>query len=156
MVYATKTRILEALRQAQANTMCLYLNSKRYHWYSYGPMFRDLHLFFDEIAAVALRQVDPFAERARMLGGDPISTPEEIARAATIRISDLKGPMNDMLSEALENERRLVQEMKDAFRLADSENDPGSADLFAKAVQDHEKYAWFLEEALRKDDGLVV
>jgi starvation-inducible DNA-binding protein len=40
--------------------------------------------------------------------------------------------------------------------VADEEGDPGTNDVFATLVQTHEKHAWFIDEFLRKDDGLVV
>ena len=156
MVYATKTRVIEGLKRSQANAVCLYLNAKRYHWYTYGPLFRDLHLLFDEIAGAALAQVDPFGERVRILGGDPPSMPEEIASIASITVWHLKGTPADMLQEALQNERRIIDEMREGARIADEENDPGTVDLYSRSVQTHEKYAWFIEEALRRGDGLVT
>lgn len=156
MVTKTKSRVIESLTHSQANVVCLYLNAKRYHWYTYGPLFRDLHLLFDEIAMAAQEQIDPFGERLRILGGDPVSTPDEIKSTATIAIAHGKQTPADMLAEALQNERRVVEEMREGARFADDENDPGTNDLFATSVQVHEKYAWFLEEALRRGDGIVT
>ena len=155
MVTTAKSRVIESLKHSQANVVCLYLNAKRYHWYTYGPLFRDLHLLFDEIAMAAQEQIDPFGERMRILGGDPVSTPDEIKAAGTITIAQGKPTPADMLAEALQNERRIIDEMRDGARIADEENDPGTNDLYATAVQVHEKYAWFLEEALRRGDGIV-
>ena len=155
MVSTTQTRIIPALRRAQANALATYLNSKRYHWFTYGPLFRDLHLFFDEMAAGALAEVDPLGERARMLGGDALSTPQEIASTASVRIADGKPQPHEMLEEALGNERRIIGEMREGARLAEEEQDYGTNDLFATLVQTHEKNAWFIEEFLRRGDGMV-
>jgi starvation-inducible DNA-binding protein len=146
---------MEALRRSQANVVCQYLNAKRYHWFTYGPLFRDLHLLFDEIAMVNQAQIDPLGERLRILGGDPVSAPEELSANATIPISRSKGSPAEMLSEALQSERKMVEEMRRGARLADEEGDYGTNDLFATAVQEHEKYVWFLSEALRRGDGIV-
>ena len=156
MVSTTQTRIIPALRRSQANALAMYLNSKRYHWFTYGPLFRDLHLFFDEMAASALAEVDPFAERARMLGGDALSTPQEIAATASVRIADGTPAPREMLEEALVNERQIIGEMRAAARIADEEDDAGTNDLFATLVQTHEKNAWFIEEFLRRGDGMVA
>jgi starvation-inducible DNA-binding protein len=155
MVVQTETRIIECLRHAQANALGLYLNNKRYHWFTYGPLFRDMHLFFDEMADAAFGEVDPFGERARYLGGDPISTPEEIREWATIRFAEGKPTPREMLEQALDNERHVITEMRQAAKVADEQNDPGSNDLFATHVQVHEKFAWFIEEFLRNRDGMV-
>jgi starvation-inducible DNA-binding protein len=154
MVTATEPRTQTCLKHAQANALALYLNSKRYHWFTYGPLFRDLHLFFDELANDAFAEVDPLGERLRMLGGDPLSMPEEIRQWATVRIAEGKPTPREMLEEALANERRVVAEMREAARIADEEGDPGTNDLFSGLVQTHEKHAWFIEEFLRRDDGM--
>lgn len=155
MVSTTQTRVIPALRRSQANALVMYLNAKRYHWFTYGPLFRDLHLFFDEMAVGALAEVDPFAERSRMLGGDALSTPQEIAATASVRIADGKPEPREMLEEALSNERRIIGEMREAARVAEEEDDYGTNDLFSTMVQVHEKNAWFIEEFLRRGDGMV-
>jgi starvation-inducible DNA-binding protein len=156
MVSTTQTRIIPAIRRAQANATVMFLNNKRYHWFTYGPLFRDVHLFFDEMAGSALAEIDPLGERARMLGGDPVSTPQEIAGTASVRVADGRPAVREMLEEALMNERQIVGEMREAARLADEEHDPGTNDLFATMVQTHEKYAWFIDEFLRRGDGLAT
>jgi len=150
----TNTDVMECLVHAQANAVASYLNYKRYHWYTYGAHFRDLHLFFDEVAEAAFGEVDPFAERVRMLGGEPLSMPREIERNATIRIAEGQPQPRRMLEEALENERNIIEGMRRGAKLADEAGDYGTNDLFAQHVQTHEKYAWFIEEFLRRDDGL--
>jgi starvation-inducible DNA-binding protein len=156
MVTTTETRVVLALKHAQANAFVMYTNTKRYHWYTYGPLFRDLHLLFDEMAAAALGEIDPLAERLRMFGGQPLSAPREIESWATVKIAEGQQSPVEMLREALDNERTIIGEMRDAAGVADEEGDPGTNDVFATLVQAHEKHAWFIDEFLRKDDGLVV
>lgn len=160
MVAQTKPRtgsaVIEGLVHSQANAIAGYLNYKRYHWFTYGAHFRDLHLFFDELAEAAFAEVDPFGERIRMLGGDPVSHPKEIERAATIRIADGKATPRQMLEDALDNELHVIEEMKAGARAAEVAGDYGTNDLYATSVQTHEKYAWFIREFVRKDDGMGV
>jgi starvation-inducible DNA-binding protein len=158
MVAQTKVRpeteVMECLVAAQSNAVISYLNYKRYHWFTFGPHFRDLHLFFDEVADAAFAEIDPFGERIRMLHGDPLSTPREIERAATIGIADGKPKPRQMLEDALRNERTIIEGMRRGAKQAEEAGDYGTNDLFSQNVQTHEKYAWFIEEFLRKDDGL--
>ena len=56
MAKKTKTRrtlaaVVATLHRQQANALVAYLNYKKYHWLSYGPLFRDIHLLLDEQAA---------------------------------------------------------------------------------------------------------
>jgi starvation-inducible DNA-binding protein len=148
-------RVIDHLKHTQANALTMYLNSKRYHWFTYGPLFRDLHLFFDELAAAALAEVDPFGERIRMLGGEPLSKPAEIEYWGTVHIADGQQTPRQMLEEALANEQRIIAEMREAAAVADEAGDPGTNDLYATAVQTHEKHAWFIQEFLRGEDDMV-
>ena len=151
----TNTRTLECLQRSQANSICMYLNAKRYHWYTFGPLFRDLHHLFDEIAMAHFEDMDPFGERLRILGGDASSSPDEIRSHSTVGFSTLRDSVAEMLSEALANERRVIEEMREGASRAEEEHDPGSVDLFSKSIQNHEKYAWFLQETVRRGDGVV-
>jgi starvation-inducible DNA-binding protein len=38
---------------------------------------------------------------------------------------------------------------------ADEAGDPGTADVFTRFVQIHEKHEWFLRDLLERGDGLV-
>ena len=63
--------VVQALQLQTANAFVLYANYKHYHWQTFGPLFRDLHKLFDELAAEVLSTVDELAERIRMIGQDP-------------------------------------------------------------------------------------
>jgi hypothetical protein len=51
-----------------ANAFVLYANYKNYHWQTFGLLFRDLHLMFDEFAKEVLETNDELAEGIRMIG----------------------------------------------------------------------------------------
>ena len=146
---------VDALQQTVANSFVMYMNYKRYHWNTFGPLFREIHLLFDENAEQVLKSIDEFAERARILGGEPIGTPEEVSRHASIKTARSQMTIKEMIEQAISNHKQIMSEFKDAIKLADSQNDPGTADLFIKIIQVHEKQEWFLREHLKKQDGLV-
>src|SRR5262245_51645417 len=91
------SEIVEHLQRQVANAFVLYANYKHYHWQTFGPLFRDLHLLFDEFAQAVLATVDDFAERLRMIGQDPIFRPTEIQSRATVSISEGADTMRDMI-----------------------------------------------------------
>ena len=62
--------VVQHLQKQVANAFVLYANYKHYHWQTFGPLFRDLHLMFDEFAQDVLATVDEMAERIRMIGQD--------------------------------------------------------------------------------------
>jgi starvation-inducible DNA-binding protein len=146
--------IVQALRREVANAFLLYLNYKHYHWQTYGPLFRDLHKLFDELADETLAGLDPIAERIRMIGQDPPSHPNDLTDLATVTIAAPHSTMREMIEEAQRNVLAVVRELRDAAKEADDRNDPGTVDLFARTVQVYEKQEWWLRDILRKDDGL--
>jgi starvation-inducible DNA-binding protein len=147
--------IVEHLQRQVANAFILYTNYKHYHWQTYGPLFRDLHLMFDEFAKAVLATIDDFAERVRMIGQDPVSRPQEIEAIASVNVAEHDQTMRQMIEEADANLLVVIKEMRSAVRDADEQDDPGTVDLFSRHVQIHEKHEWWLRDILEKRDGLT-
>jgi len=147
--------IVEHLQRQLANAFVLYANYKHYHWQTFGPLFRDLHLLFDDFAIAVLGTIDDFAERLRMIGQDPIFRPADVERTATVNVSRDAGTMHEMIAEADANLLVVIKDMRDAARVADDHDDPGTVDLFSRHVQIHEKHEWWLRDILEKGDGLI-
>jgi starvation-inducible DNA-binding protein len=142
------------LQRQLANAFILHANYKRYHWQTYGPLFRDLHLLFDELAAAILGTLDELAERVRMIGQDPVAGPTEVVELATVQAAPLGTTLREMVAEADTNLLLVIREMRAAVAAAEEREDPGSADVFTRFVQIHEKHEWWLRELLEKGDGL--
>jgi starvation-inducible DNA-binding protein len=149
--------VVQHLQRQVANGFMLYANYKHYHWQTFGPMFRDLHLMFDEFAHETIESVDEMAERIRMIGQDVRNTQlRKMQDAATVQSAGENQTMREMIEEADANLLVVIKDLRDAARAADDSNDPGSVDLFSKIVRTHEKHEWFLREVLKKKDGLVT
>lgn len=141
------TTVLDTLQRQIANTLTLYLNYKRYHWYATGPHFREVHLLFDDHAAAILATFDELGERVRILGGDPIATLPAIQETATVLApATHEHSLRTMIDEAIANHRCVIAEMREGAQLAERAGDPGTVDLFSRFVQIHEKQEWFLRE----------
>jgi starvation-inducible DNA-binding protein len=147
--------IVEHLQRQVANAFVLYTNYKHYHWQTYGPLFRDLHLMFDEFAKAVLATIDDFAERVRMIGQDPVSRPQEIEAIASVNVAEHDQTLRQMIEEADATLLVVIKEMRSAVRDADGQDDPGTVDLFSRHVQIHEKHEWWLRDILEKRDGLT-
>lgn len=148
--------VVEHLQRQVANALVLYLNYKHYHWQTYGPMFRDLHLLFDDLAQAVLETIDEFAERVRMIGQDPVASPQEMLTTASVKVAARGQTMRQMIQEADTNLLTVIKEIRAAARTADEHDDPGTVDLFSKVVQIHEKHEWWLRDILEKRDNLVT
>jgi starvation-inducible DNA-binding protein len=149
--------VVQHLQRQVANAMVLYANYKHYHWQTFGPLFRDLHLMFDEFAKDVLATADEFAERVRMIGQDVQNVQlRQMQDAATVQSTSASLSMREAIEEADANLLVIIKEMREAAKAADESNDPGTVDLFSRAVQIHEKHEWFLRDILKKKDGLVA
>jgi starvation-inducible DNA-binding protein len=146
--------VVQELRRQVANTFVLYANYKHYHWQTYGPLFRDLHKLFDELAHEVLETLDELAERVRMIGQDPPGHLLDAADLASVSPAAPQATMRDMVEEADRHALIVISELRRGARIADEHDDPGTVDLFSKTVQVHEKHEWWLRDILRRGDGL--
>jgi starvation-inducible DNA-binding protein len=147
--------VVESLNLALANGLVLYLNYKHYHWQTYGPLFRDLHLMFDEFAEKVEQSLDKLAERVRMIGQDPPAHLNELQALANVVSAPSKATMREFIQQADENALVMIKVLREGAKLAEEHDDPGSVDLFSKLVQVHEKHEWWLRDILRGHDGLT-
>jgi starvation-inducible DNA-binding protein len=146
--------LLLTLNRQQANALVTYLNYKKYHWLTFGPLFRDLHLLFEEHGTAVLAMVDELAERTLMLDGAPIADPERYLPAATVKPSEGQLSVRQMVEEAIANHDSVITEMHEDAEVATQAGDIGTADLYTRLVQVHQKQRWFLKELLKQGDGL--
>jgi starvation-inducible DNA-binding protein len=150
-----KKTVIASLNRQQSNALVAYLNYKKYHWLTFGPLFRDLHLLFEEQGGEVFATLDELAERSLMLDGAPISDPADYLPTATVNPSVGQLSVKEMVSEAIATHEVIIQEMHQDADLATNEGDIGTADLLTRLVQVHQKHRWFLKEILKKGDGLV-
>jgi len=149
--------VVQHLQRQVANAFVLYANYKHYHWQTFGPFFRDLHMMFDEFAKDVLGTIDETAERIRMIGQDLENIQlRQMQEAANVQSAAAGRSVREMIEEADANLLLVIKDMRDAAKVAEESNDPGTVDLFSRFVQIHEKHEWFLREILKKKDGLAA
>lgn len=145
--------VVKCLHTELANAFVLYANYKHYHWQTFGPHFRDLHLMFDEFAKEVLGTIDEIAERLRMIGQDPVAELRQLQENAAVQSAGKGQNMMERIQEADANAMIVIKGMREGARQAEENDDPGTVDLFSKFVQIHEKHEWFLREVLKNGDG---
>lgn len=148
--------VVATLNRQQSNALVAYLNYKKYHWSTFGPLFRDLHLLFEEQGAAVFAMIDELAERSLMLDGTPIADPGDYLPTATVQPSVGQLSPMSMVQEAITTHELIIAEMHQDTELASNAGDIGTADLYTRLVQVHQKHRWFLREILKKGDGLVA
>jgi starvation-inducible DNA-binding protein len=143
--------IAAALNGCLADTFALYLKTKNFHWHVSGPHFRDYHLLLDEQAAQIFAATDAMAERVRKVGGTTLRSIGHIARLQRVldNDADFVTP-EDMLAELRDDNRQMVEHLREAHGLCDEANDVATASLIENWIDEAERRVWFLFEATRR------
>lgn len=149
------TKLVTALNREQANALIAYLNYKKYHWTTFGPLFRELHLLFEEQGTEVFDTIDELAERSLMIDGKPVADPAKYLPTATVIPSEGELSVREMVQEAITTHELIIAEMHKDADEATQVGDIGTADLYTRLVQTHQKHRWFLKELLKKGDHLV-
>jgi starvation-inducible DNA-binding protein len=147
------TKITKALNGLLADAFALYLKTKNFHWHVSGPHFRSYHLLFDEQATEIFETTDELAERVRKLGGTTLKSIGEIASMQRVKDNeeDYVSPLA-MLRELMEDNKAMMKNMREAHKIADDNDDIGTAAMLETFLDGAEKRNWFLFEASRGAD----
>ena len=148
---AAATRdITGAMNAILADVFALYLKTKNFHWHMSGPHFRDYHLLLDEHADQIYAMTDPIAERVRKLGGSTLRSIGHIARTQRLQDNDAEFVTpEDMLSELVEDNKRLVSILRETHDVCEEYNDVATTSLIEVWIDEAERRVWFLYEATR-------
>jgi starvation-inducible DNA-binding protein len=145
--------ISAALNQLLADTFALYLKTKNFHWHVSGPHFRDYHLLFDEQAAQIFATTDELAERVRKIGGTTLRSIGQIADMQRVKDNDADFvPPREMLRELMADNKTFAANLRDAHKIADENDDVGTASLLETFIDQAERRTWFLFETAQSID----
>jgi len=149
---AAVDKISASLNTLLADAFALYLKTKNFHWHVSGRHFRDYHLLLDEQGEAIFATTDQLAERVRKLGGTTLRSIGQIAKLQTIQDNNEQFvPPRDMLRELMEDNKHMAAAMRKAHKLADDNEDTGTAQLLELFIDETEKRTWFLFEASRQE-----
>lgn len=139
--------IIKKLEVLMADTYALYLKTQNYHWHVRGPHFKMLHELFEEQYKDLAEAVDTIAERILTLGHHAPATFGELNKLKTIKDGDSKISSSQMVAELAKDHMTLVKDLNQAIKVAQENNDEGSATLLGDRIAAHEKIKWMLESS---------
>lgn len=140
--------IVDGLSRLLADTYVLYLKTHNFHWNVTGPMFRTLHLMFEEQYTELALAVDSIAERIRALGFPAPGTYSVYARLSSIKEEEGVPAAEDMIRSLVSGQEAVTRTARGIFPLLDKVSDEPTADLLTQRMQVHEKTAWMLRAML--------
>lgn len=143
-----RAEIAQGLSRVLADSYTLMLKTLNFHWNVKGPMFRTLHLMFEEQYNELLPAVDQVAERILVLGHPAPASYAAFAKLA--RIDEETGvPAAMEMVESLKNGHEAVaRTAREALPAAQDAGDEATVDLLVQRMQTHEKTAWMLRALL--------
>ena len=140
--------IAQGLSGLLADTYTLYLKTHNFHWNVTGPMFRTLHLMFEEQYNELALAVDLIAERIRALGFPAPGTYREFAQLSSIAEEEGTLSAEAMIHKLVEGQEAVVRTARSLFQVLERAHDEPTADLLTQRMQVHEKTAWMLRSLL--------
>lgn len=145
---ADRKSIVDGLSRLLSDTYVLYLKTHNFHWNVTGPMFRTLHLMFEEQYNELALAVDLIAERIRALGFPAPGAYSIYARLSSIKEEEGVPSAEEMIKQLVQGQEAVTRTARGIFPLLDKVSDEPTADLLTQRMQVHEKTAWMLRSLL--------
>src|SRR5919112_1845542 len=114
-----RREIAAGLSSLLADTFTLYLKTHNFHWNVTGPMFRTLHVMFEEQYNELWTATDLIAERIRSLGVFAPATFKEFTTLATIKEEEGVPAATDMIRALVEGHEAAARTARAAFTVAE-------------------------------------
>ena len=143
-----RREIAQGLSKLLADTYTLYLKTHNFHWNVTGPMFRTLHLMFEEQYNELALAVDLIAERIRALGFPAPGTYKQFVELASIQEVEGVPRAADMVRHLVAAQEATARTARKLLPVVDEANDQPTADLLTQRLNVHEKTAWMLRSLL--------
>jgi starvation-inducible DNA-binding protein len=139
-----KKEIADNLSHVLADSYALYLKTHNFHWNVEGPMFRDLHLMFEEQYTELAGAVDQIAERIRALGYYAPGSFGQFSRLASIKDAEGVPKAAEMAKQLAVDHETVEQTIRSALPAAQRAGDEVTVALLIDRLAVHEKTAWML------------
>ena len=136
--------LVQQMKVCLASVFALYLKTHNFHWNVEGPNFPQYHSFLDDLYNDLWGSVDAYAEHIRTLDA---YAPGSLSRFSTLSVVDdqLNVPSAlKMIKEVELDNKRVIEELKKANKLAEDNDAVGLANLLQDRIDVHFKHDWML------------
>ena len=145
-----RAELIALLNQQMADNADLYSQTKQAHWNVKGQNFMQLHLLYDQVAAVVEPFTDELAERVTALGGYATGTVRMAAETSTLPEWPVDATSGKATLEALADRwAAYAASTRAAIERAAQIGEPTSEDLFTEISREVDKALYFLESHLQ-------
>lgn len=146
-----RQRLVSAYNLVLADGIDLYGQAKMAHWNVKGPLFSQLHAFFEMVAVMLLARNDVFAERIVALGGQAQGSARDVARSTRLTpyahavVQDL-----EVASSLLKRMEEYLGGVRGARAMAKNEGDLETENFLLDLAMEVEKLASQLHATLTR------
>lgn len=142
------TNLVPTLQNLMANVVVFYASAHRAHWNVEGVDFIEYHELFANIYEDVYGSIDPMAELIRKLGAFPPSL-DEINDMASIEDDSATSDSRGLAIDLYMKNYGLITMLKNAFNVANAENEQGIANFIAERIDMHQTWDWQLTSSLK-------
>lgn len=141
-------KVAKLLRHLQADTYLLYIKTQNFHWNVKDPRFYSLHKLFESQYEELADAVDEIAERLRQLEYRSLGSMKEFLAHTSLKENSNQISGDEMILELTQDHRSISKTLSTFIKKTTELGDDGTADLFIRRIQVHDKAAWFLSSHL--------
>jgi len=141
--------LINALRQALANTFGMYFQAHSGHWNVEGPDFAEYHDFLGDLYAELQGAVDPLAEYLRILDVYAPGDLTEMMSATSITAMGVKNNPRDIITALIESNNICLITLMAIFKASEAAGEVGLSDFLTQRINAHQKHGWQMRSMLK-------
>lgn len=141
--------LVDYLAGVLSDTYLLAIKTHGYHWNVTGPLFPQLHSFFEQQYDALFEAADELAERIRALGNfAPPSASAFQAQTVVREAATGKLAATAMLQDLLKSHQLIRNRVEEARDAADRAGDKATEDMLIGRLEAHDKMIWMIRSQL--------
>lgn len=142
---AQSRQLAEQLNTLLANFQTYYQNLRGIHWNIRGRSFFDLHAKFEELYNDANMKVDLVAERILTLGGTPMHTFDDYAKASRVPVGRNVRKDEDSIRLIVDSLKELLIIERSILDASGEAGDEGTNSMMSDFITEQEKTVWMMK-----------
>ena len=138
-------KLVTKLELLLSNSYALTIKTQNYHWNVVGSNFVALHQLFGDQYQELFTAIDEIAERIRSFGVLVEADLLYFSQNSKITAPKKSNNAEKMVSDLATGHQTIIDSLLEAIKIAQDSKDEGTADLFIRRIQVHQKALWMLK-----------
>jgi len=143
-------QLIQLAKIAFASEFSFYLKAHQFHWNVEGEDFLQYHDLFGKIYEEVYGSIDTFAEQIRAMGSYMPGSYTRFSMLSKIEDEEQILPKDQMLSELLQDNEKMLVIFKKLFDASESQHEHGFSDFVAARMDAHRKHGWMLRASMKR------